>query len=166
MEIRVRPITKDAFAHFGELLEFEAPNVETREINAGTALRYHGLSRVDVEGGAPIINVFRAEPYTFPFDLRSMERHPFGSQTFYPLQEEPWLVVVAHDDGGQPGPPQVFLLNGRQGVTYAKNTWHHPLLVLNRVCDFLVVDREKPENNLEEARYDDAFYINALDAKL
>jgi ureidoglycolate lyase len=28
--------------------------------------------------------------------------------------------------------------------------WHHPLLVLNADCRFLVVDRKGPGNNLEE----------------
>jgi ureidoglycolate hydrolase len=39
---------------------------------------------------------------------------------------------------------------GRQGINHARNVWHHPLLVLNADCRFLVVDRKGPGNNLEE----------------
>ncbi len=37
--------------------------------------------------------------------------------------------------------PQAFLATGDQGVNYAKNIWHHPLLALQAESDFLVVDR-------------------------
>ncbi|MBN9697904.1 MAG: ureidoglycolate lyase, partial [Zoogloea sp.] len=36
---------------------------------------------------------------------------------------------------------RVFLARGDQGVNYARGVWHHPLLALGSVCDFLVVDR-------------------------
>ena len=39
---------------------------------------------------------------------------------------------------------------GRQGVNYARNVWHHPLLVLDENSLFLVVDRTGPGNNLDE----------------
>ena len=39
--------------------------------------------------------------------------------------------------------------SGRQGVNYARNAWHHPLLVLEE-SRFLVVDRKGPGKNLEE----------------
>ena len=58
------------------------------------------------------------------------------------------LVVVAerpHADA-----LRCFRATGLQGVQYAANVWHHPLLVLAREQDFLVVDREGPGDNLEE----------------
>ena len=33
---------------------------------------------------------------------------------------------------------------------YAPGTWHHPLLALNAVSDFLVIDRSGPGNNCDE----------------
>ena len=37
----------------------------------------------------------------FPLKLTMVERHPFGSQAFIPLQPRPFLVVVCHDDERQ-----------------------------------------------------------------
>ncbi|MFP5402573.1 MAG: ureidoglycolate lyase, partial [Gammaproteobacteria bacterium] len=52
-------------------------------------------------------------------------------------------------------PPQVedlavFLARGDQGVNYATGVWHHPLLALEGVSDFLVVDRSGPGHNCDE----------------
>ncbi|MEM7567607.1 MAG: ureidoglycolate lyase, partial [Pseudomonadota bacterium] len=52
----------------------------------------------------------------------------------------------------------VFEVPGDQGVCYAPNVWHHPLLVFEP-ADFLVVDRDRPEDNLEEARYDTPYPV-------
>ena len=84
-----------------------------------------------------------------------MERHPLGSQLFYPLQDKPWLVVVCSD----PQDPQsyrAFEAHGQQGVNYARNVWHHPLLVLEVESRFLIVDRVGPGNNLEEIELDES----------
>jgi ureidoglycolate lyase len=80
-----------------------------------------------------------------------MERHPIGSQAFYPLQLHDYLIVVA-DKVGFPNPSDLraFRATGVQGVSYQKNIWHHPLLVIVPNHDFLVVDRGGPGENLEE----------------
>ena len=49
---------------------------------------------------------------------------------------------------------QVFLARGDQGVHYATGVWHHPLLALEAVCDFLVVDRSGPGHNCDEVQLD------------
>ena len=45
---------------------------------------------------------------------------------------------------------RAFTASGLQGVNYARNTWHHPLLVMDADSRFLVIDRKGPGNNLEE----------------
>ncbi|MEO1067050.1 MAG: ureidoglycolate lyase, partial [Pseudomonadota bacterium] len=52
-----------------------------------------------------------------------------------------------------PGVPHAFLATGAQGVTYATNVWHHPLIAVKDVSDFLVIDRDGKGGNLEEAFY-------------
>ena len=84
-----------------------------------------------------------------------------GSQAFWPLSGGDWLIAVATDHDGIPGTPQVFRATGRQGVCYAPNVWHHPLLVLDAVADFLVVDREGRGKNLEELFYKTAHSVQA-----
>ena len=65
-------------------------------INQGTTTRFNALSSVDVstENGEPIISIFEGQRRPDPIRLEVMERHPLGSQAFFPLSEHGWLVVV------------------------------------------------------------------------
>lgn len=160
----VRPLTKDSFATFGEVLETEG--AETRLINAGICTRFHALATVETrgEGARAVVSLFRTEPTALPLVLSMMERHPLGGQAFWPLSGGDWLVAVAPDENGRPGAPLVFRASGRQGVCYARNVWHHPLIALGRVSDFLVVDRDGPGINLEEAQYETPYRLRPHDA--
>ncbi|WP_283194085.1 ureidoglycolate lyase [Rhizobium sp. AN80A] len=156
----IQPLTKAAFAPFGEVIEADPATM--RYINNGTTERFHALAAADVvgEGARVIINLFRGQPRDFPYQVGMMERHPLGSQSFSPIFGRPFLVVVSEDEGGKPGRPQVFLAHGDQGVNYGRNVWHHPLMSLGAVSDFLVVDRDGPGNNLEEYFFDTPFVIS------
>lgn len=156
--LRVQPLSRQAFAPFGEILETDG--AEIRMINNGTTERFHalGTARTDAAGSV-IINLFRGQPRSFPYAVDMMERHPLGSQAFYPLSGRPWLVVVAEDRNGVPGPPQAFLASGKQGVNYRAKAWHHPLIALDQVSDFLVIDRGGPGDNLEEFTYSDPYVL-------
>ncbi|SOC84741.1 ureidoglycolate lyase [Ensifer adhaerens] len=155
----IQPLTKSAFTPFGDVIE--ADHSTLRLINGGTTERFHALAYAEAlgEGANVILNIFRGQPRAFPYAVDMMERHPFGSQSFSPLSGRPFLVVVANDEGGKPGVPQVFLAGAHQGVNYRANTWHHPLMSLGEVSDFLVVDRTGPGNNLEEYFYSEPFTI-------
>jgi ureidoglycolate lyase len=158
-QISIRPLTQADFAPFGSVIEADPASM--RYINGGTTERYHALAEAEAagDGARVIINIFRGSPRSFPYAVDMMERHPFGSQSFSPIDDRPWLVVVAEDDGGRPGRPQVFRASGRQGVNYRRNVWHHPLMTVGAVSDFLVVDRLGSENNLEEFFFDEPFII-------
>lgn len=148
--LQARPLTREAFAPFGQVIELEG--ARHFDINGGTTRRFHDLAEIDTlaEGGRPIVNLFRAQPRAQPVQLTLMERHPLGSQAFIPLAAQRYIVVVAPDEGGTPGPLQAFISKGWQGVNYHRNVWHHPLLALDMISDFLVVDRGGEGNNLEE----------------
>src|SRR5262249_40652175 len=151
--IALAPLSDAGSAPFGELVELNAADLIT--INQGFAARVNDLAQIDVasEGGAVNISLFVAQPRRVPIDIEVMERHPLGSQLFYPLQDSPWLVLVCTDPH-DPASYRAFTAAGRQGVNYARNAWHHPLLVLNAEERFLVVDRTGPGSNLEEAWLD------------
>ena len=157
--LTVQPLTKAAFAPFGDVIEADPATM--RLINGGTTERYHALGhpRALGEGAELVINLFRGQPRSLPYAIDMMERHPFGSQSFHPLQDRPWLVVVAADEAGRPGAPHVFRAGGRQGINYRANIWHHPLMALAEISDFLVVDRSGPGGNLEEYRYSELFLV-------
>jgi ureidoglycolate lyase len=83
-----------------------------------------------------------------------------SSQAFYPVQAQPFLVVVA-PQGPLPdvGRIRVFLSSGSQGVNYRRNTWHHSLIALDRKSTFLVVDRGGPGDNCEETAVNPAVFV-------
>ena len=146
IELPIRPLTAETFASFGDVIE--ADQATMRLINGGTTERFHRLSVAEAEGEGVIISLFRGQPRRFPYEITMMERHPFGSQS------------VSEDAGGRPGEHQVFLASGSQGINYRRNVWHHPLMVLDTVSDFLVVDRDRPETNLEEFVFDTPYVIS------
>ncbi len=147
----IAELTRAEFAPFGDVIECEGR--AHYPINAGTAERYHDLATVDVaaEDGRPLISICRAQPARLPLRLSLLERHPLSSQAFIPLSTTPFLIVVA-PPGEVPDLDRLraFRSNGRQGVNYRRGTWHHPLLALERVSDFLVVDRGGGGTNCDE----------------
>lgn len=157
--LETRPLNRQTFAPYGDVIEAD-PSTR-RLINGGMTERFHALGRPVVAGGEGrmIFNIFRSQPCRFPYAITMMERHPYGSQSFTPLCGRPFLVAVSDDEDGRPGRPQVFLAGAQQGVNYFPNIWHHPLMALGEVSDFLVVDRDNPAENLEEFSFDKPFHI-------
>ncbi len=147
------PLTRAAFAPFGEVIETEGAH--SYPINDGRCIRHHDLALVETlgAGARPLISIFVSQPVRLPHALTLVERHPLGSQAFVPLQPEPFLVIVAPDAGGAPGAPLAFLAAPGQGVNYAPGVWHGVLTPLEREGRFLVVDRGGEGVNLEEYRY-------------
>lgn len=152
--IVIEPLSATAFGPFGQVIEIDG--AQHYPINAGMTERYHDLAKVELGGvhARPLISIFRGQPYALPLTLKLVERHPLGSQAFYPLSDNPWLVVVAADEGGSPTGMRAFRPAPGQGVNIAMNTWHGVLTPLDRPADFLVVDRGGEGNNLEEHHFD------------
>lgn len=156
--IEASALTAQAFRAFGEVIEMEGAAHFT--INQGFTERFDDLCAVDAEseGGAAKVSLFLGQPRPLPIAIKLMERHPVGSQMFFPLQDRPWLVLVAedvHDFDSY----RAFRASGRQGVNYARNVWHHPLLVLDEDSRFLIVDRKGPGSNLEEVWLDEGLLL-------
>ena len=152
--ITVEKLTREAFADFGDVIEMEGR--ASFLINDGRADRYDALGEVDCEGSGkiPVISMVHARQYDFPDTVTFLERHPFGSQAFIPTCDTPFLVVVAApgssvDDSSL----RAFLTNGKQGINYHRNTWHHVMLTPFYDVTFIVVDRSDPGTNCEEHWY-------------
>lgn len=152
--ILIEPLTAESFAPFGQVIELDG--AEHYPINNGMTERYHDLAEVELGGvrPRPLISIFRGKPYDLPLALRMVERHPLGSQAFYPLGDKPFLVIVAGDLSGTPDMPRAFITRPGQGVNIAMNTWHGVLTPLEQAADFLVVDRGGDGNNLQEHHFD------------
>ena len=111
--IAAQPLTAAAFAPFGDVIEATGPSFP---INAGMCDRFHDRARMEFVGdGRAGISIGYGRPYPLPLDFDLMERHPLGSQAFVPMTEDPFLVVVAPDEGGQPGAPLAFLTRAGAG---------------------------------------------------
>lgn len=157
--IVAQPISREAFAPFGDVLDTDgAPD---RMINEGMCGRYHDRARLDFGDGRAGISLFDAEPRTLPYRFDLVERHPEGSQCFVPMSANPFLVIVAPDDGGAPGGPLAFLTRPGQAVNFLRGTWHGVLTPLHAPGLFAVIDRIGPGENLEEHRFASAFEVVA-----
>jgi ureidoglycolate lyase len=159
--LKVEPLTREAFAAFGDVIELDG--ARHYPINLGTTERYHDLARVDTgdEGGRTLVNVFRGQPRTLPFEVTMMERHPLGSQAFIPLHARPYLVVVAPAGDLDPERLRAFVTRGWQGINLAKGVWHHPLIACGEVSDFVVVDRGGGGTNLDEQMLPVSYWLAA-----
>lgn len=151
--LTVQPLTRERFALFGDVIEADDA-VRHFTINCGNTERYHNLAHLESgPEGRVIVSIFRGQPRRLPFTVEMMERHPLGSQAFMPLNGGRYLVVVAAA-GRSPTTADLccFLAEGHQGINYATGVWHHPLLALDAVSDFLVLDRDGPGSNCDETR--------------
>ena len=169
--LTAKPLSAELFSPFGDVIEVASDSAAPIIINGGNTQRYDSLAKVELSGSDGVsdandhaaISIFRAQPRMQIQDsalnrmrIEMMERHPKGSQSFHPLSNQPYLVLVA-DAVEQLSAENLhlFLATSEQGINYHKNTWHHPVLGLNNVCDFLVVDRKGAGNNCEEFHFDE-----------
>ena len=162
-ELIARPLTGNAFAAFGEVIETEG--AERMFINDGLTTRFHDLFTIDVndDDGRPIVSLFRTAPLALPHRVRTMERHPRGSQAFVPMDELPFLILTAADVHPVTAADlSLFITNGRQGINFYKNTWHHFQIVLKKPRDFIVIDRGGAGANLEQTKIDGEAWIPAM----
>ena len=162
--LAIEPLTKAAFAPFGTVIDCDGAT--QIPINQGTTTRFDALCEVDVAtgGGRPILSLFRGTRRPAPIALKMLERHPLGSQAFYPLSQHDWLVVVAPGSADESLPDfaalRCFRASGTQGVSYDAGTWHHPLLILEDEQDFLVVDRAKPAGEANGLNLDEVWFAD------
>jgi ureidoglycolate lyase len=159
----IQPLSREAFAPFGEVIMLEG--AKHYPINAGTTERFHALAGVDAaeQNGLPIISLFRGQPRPLPLPITVMERHPLGSQAFIPVTQsagDEYLVVVAPPGEFDAGQLKAFLARGFQGVSYARGVWHHPLISLHKVSDFVIVDRIGPGSNCDEIPLDGQIFLS------
>lgn len=156
--IHTEPLTADAFAPFGDVLS--ASGDPDRLINQGFCGRFHDRARLDFGVDARAgLSIFKAVPRSFPYLLALVERHPDGSQAFIPMTADPFLIIVAPDQGGTPGKPRAFLTDGAQAINFHRGTWHGVLTPLAEPGLFAVVDRIGATPNLEEHQYAEPWII-------
>ena len=134
MRLGAQPLTAEAFAPFGEVLEAPARPGRNYIEGALANLRPQAL---------PSLSFTLKQPLpALPLRSTTMERHRFSSQSFIPQQAGRWLAIVApHAAAGGPEmrEARAFLCAPHQGVTYGADVWHHPFTVLDQEARFAIV---------------------------
>lgn len=157
LRIVIEPISATGFAPFGDLIDISGE--PDKIINQGQCGRYHDRATVDFADGRAGISLFNANPRALPYRLELVERHPEGSQTFIPMTEHPFLVIVAPDEDGQPGQPRAFVTRPGQAINFHRGTWHGVLTPLHAPGLFAVVDRIGEGANLEEHWFETPYEV-------
>ena len=124
--LAVEPLTKEAFAPFGDVLSAEGR--ERLPINL-----YEGVDvfRADFETARPM-EFLMTRNKVRPFHVRFLERHMELTQTFISLGGRPFVQVVAAPDArldnDVPGYDQIkaFLVPGDVATNMHLGTWHEP----------------------------------------
>nr|WP_318382849.1 ureidoglycolate lyase [uncultured Enterobacter sp.] len=146
MKLQVQPLTRQAFSRYGDVIE--TAGQDFFHINNGQVERYHDLAKVEIlKQDRTLISINRAQPAALPIVVTELERHPLGSQAFIPMNGEAFVVIVAlGDDAPDLSTLHAFITDGKQGVNYHRNVWHHPLFAWQTVTNFLTVDRGGSDN--------------------
>jgi ureidoglycolate lyase len=148
-KISIEQLDINIFSKFGDIIQ-KKNALELRSINQGTTTRYHNISKLSLESknGNSSISIFSGSPRDLPIEIKIMEKHPIASQSFLPIQDYDWLIVVCEEKNELPdlSTLRCFQVDGDTGITYNKNIWHHPLLVKKKQ-DFWVIDRINDQEN-------------------
>jgi ureidoglycolate lyase len=123
-----QPLTPKAFAPFGEVISFEATSKLPIDL-------YSGLNAIH----GPVVLQSDETPEFILFrvgyrggEIRYMERHHGMTQTFIPLNGDPYVSVLAPPDAplvdGFPNFSSIraFLVPGDVVLNIHRGTWHEP----------------------------------------
>jgi ureidoglycolate lyase len=151
LRLIAKPLTAEAFAPYGEVLE--APAEFGRAYIEGALANGRPNAR-------PSLSFSRAKPVaSLPLKAVQMERHEFSSQSFVPMDSGRWLVIVAPklpSGGPDASRAEAFLAAPGQGVTYGMNVWHHPLSVIDapiRFAIFMWLERSKSDEEFVQLEH-------------
>lgn len=119
-------ISKEAFAPFGALLD---PAIDRPRIN------FAGPTTNDRPAARANLAIVRPPVVASGVVIDVVERHPFSTQAFMPLDVAAYVIVVAPDGtGGQADldRARAFVVPGTTGIVYGVGTWHVGMSVLER----------------------------------
>ena len=134
MRVTAQRLTAEAFAPFGQVIPIRVPSLGRRAHVAALENRRTAAT--------PSLAVSRLSPVPLPIRAMALERHPFSSQTFVPTDLGRYVVAVCPaDPDGEPVVERLlaFVADVTQGVNYAPGTWHHPMTVLDRPGEYVML---------------------------
>ena len=126
MTIPIEPVTAANFSPYGQLV---APS-EAYGRKSFSA----GLSHDD----RPVaLSTTHVRAVQLPITIEQIERHPFSSQTFVPMEVSRWVVVVSVSP--ELSDIRGFMVGPGVGVTIGRGIWHYQLTALDSDATFVVL---------------------------
>jgi ureidoglycolate lyase len=154
MKLVIEPISAEAFAPHGTVVRAPA--------DLGRNSYYDALMNTRPDARATLSSS-RALPKTLPLVGTIMERHPFSSQTFFPLDVARYVVIVAPDGPGdrpEMAQARAFVVPGDTAITYAAGCWHHAMIALDRpACFSVLMWRDGTAADMETVSLDTPFEL-------
>jgi ureidoglycolate lyase len=154
MKLVVESISAETFAPYGTLVR--APGDVGRVAFPDALMNKRPNARASLSAS-------RSLPRALPLTGTVMERHRFSSQTFFPLDVARYVVVVAPH--GAPDMPDMlraraFMVTGDTAITYSADSWHHPMLALDRpACFSVLLWRDGTDADIETVSLDEPFEL-------
>ena len=87
MQIDPQPLTREAFAPYGDVIDIPT--------EAGRRYYEDALGNLRAEARPSLSLSLKADTPDRPLRAELLERHEFSSQTFVPIDVGRWLIVVA-----------------------------------------------------------------------
>jgi ureidoglycolate hydrolase len=153
----IETLQRNTFKAYGDVIEIpkQQDSLKT-EANQGTASKFHRLAQITnlrPQTATANLCIFQCQPRnttdTDTFIVKILERHLYSNQIFMPMADKfptRYLVVVALNDVKTDRPDlstlKCFLATGEQGVNYSAGCWHHPMIALDDVTNFMVYIHE------------------------
>ena len=149
MNLTIKDINKENFLQYGQLISTK--DIKSENINSNTTKSFYDLVDIEILGknNQCRVNIFKAEKRIFPLEINMLENHPLSSQSFIPLQNTSFIVVVA-PISNTPNLKllEAFKVSSEEGINFKPKVWHFPLIALED-SNFLTIDKKDSKNNLE-----------------
>ncbi|OGB91724.1 MAG: hypothetical protein A2Z31_02325 [candidate division NC10 bacterium RBG_16_65_8] len=145
MPITVGPLTREAFASFGQVLMAVGDDAQRQEF-AASLRNYRPQATLNMA-------FLLSKPSEPPWYIHTLERHPHSAQSFVPVQGTRYLAAVCPSAAN--GTPNLrgltaFIVKGDQAVNYNPKVWHVPHMVLAGPGTFIMLrwDRGNSEDTV------------------
>lgn len=145
--LNIKPLSTQEFKPFGEMLGMSC--CKSILINEGTCLKFDlQFSFADFDKTSNYrAKLYLAKKRYSPLSISSLENHPFGYQLFFPINDSPYIIIVA-PSSPEPNIEKInaFYVPGNVGVVINKKVWHHSLISLRDEGSFFVIENDIPGN--------------------
>ena len=134
--IKLRPITRFEFVPFGDVLD---------AADANPQINYCIRILNSLDGARTNVSLFNSPVIALPSIISVLERHPLSWQSYFPLGNTCYPVIVAQS--GPYGAPDLdslaaFLVPSVTSISYHPKTWHASMSSFSTPGHFVMIIEE------------------------